>query len=244
MLRTVLVLAFLPLYAILATLVGYPVARLVGSPAPLYALGRFGSRIALLLCGVRTEFEGVDSLQDERNLIVMPNHTSHLDAAILVLILPTGFKAVVKRELYGFPLVHYCFRLAGFIDVDRKNKAQSQQAVGRAVAALKAGSCFLLFPEGTRSPDGMLQPFKKGGFVVALEAGSRIVPVAISGAAELMPKGRFRIRPGTVRVQVLDPVDAGRYSYDQRDLLIEDVRVRIAAALAAPAIQTAMGAPS
>jgi len=92
----------------------------------------------------------------------------------------------------------------------------------------------LIFPEGTRSPTGALGPFKKGAFHVALDAQSRIVPVAVSGARELMPKGAFRVRPGTVTVQILDPIEAGRYSYDSRDRLIEDVRGRIAAALETP----------
>lgn len=218
-------------YAILASLLGYPVARLLRAPGLLYALGRFGARLGLALAGVRCQPEGLDKLKQPHNTVVMVNHTSHLDAALLFGWVPVDFKVVLKKELYRFPFIHNCFDYVGFIKVDRGDPDQARQAVARAVASLKQGSTFLIFPEGTRSRTGELQDFKKGGFVVAIEAGSRIVPVAVVGAAGLMPKGGLRIRPGTVRLRVLDPVDADGYSYDERDRLMGDVRARIAAAL-------------
>ncbi len=231
MIRTVLVLVFLGPYAILASLLGYPLARLAGSPHLLYSLARFALRVSCRLAGIRVVLEGMELLRAPRNTIVMPNHTSHLDAALLFGLVHVEFKAVVKKELYRFPFVHYCLEFAGFIDVDRSDRLQSKRAIARAVESLKAGSCFIIFPEGTRSRTGQLGEFKKGGFVVAIDAGSRIVPVAILGAQLLMPRGGFRIHPGTVRVRVLDPVDAASYSYEERDRLMGVVRGRIAAAL-------------
>src|SRR5262249_39822611 len=175
---------------------------------------------------------GLERLEEGWNTVLMPNHVSHLDAAILFGLLPVQWKAVVKRELYRFPFVHYCLRYAGFIDVDRKDHSEARSAIARAVASLKSGSAFIIFPEGTRSPSGELGAFKKGAFVVAIEAQSRLGPAAILDAAPLMPKGGFCIRPGTVRVRLLDPVDAGEYSYDDRDGLVSEVRGRIARALA------------
>ena len=164
----------------------------------------------------------------------MPNHASNLDAPILFGLIDLQPKAVLKRELYAFPFVHYCLRYAGFIEIDRKDAVQSKGAIARAVAALKAGSTFIIFPEGTRTRTGALGPFKKGAFVVAIEAGSTIVPLAVSGASALLPPGRFLIRPGTIKVRVLDAVDASKYSYVDRERLRDDVRGRIAAALAPP----------
>jgi 1-acyl-sn-glycerol-3-phosphate acyltransferase len=230
--RTILVLVLLGPYAILASLLGYPLARLAGSPRLLYGLARFGVRVSCRLAGIRVVLEGTEHLRAPRNTILMPNHTSHLDAALLFGLLPVEFKAVVKRELYRFPFVHYCLKFAGFIDVNRKDPIQSKRAIARAVESLKAGSNFIIFPEGTRSRTGQLGEFKKGGFVVAIDAGSRIVPVAILGAHLLLPPGGFRIRPGTVRVRVLDPENAASYSYEERDRLMVVVRDRIAAALA------------
>jgi 1-acyl-sn-glycerol-3-phosphate acyltransferase len=232
-LRTLLVVLFLAPYTVLASILGYPLARLQGSPALLYALARFGARAACRLAGIRIELEGIEHVRDHRNLVLMPNHVSNLDAAILVGHIRLPFKAVVKRELYAFPFLHYCLRYAGFIDVDRRDPGQSRSALLRAATSLKAGNCFIIFPEGTRSRSGELGEFKKGAFVVAIEAGSRIAPVAVLGAEKLMPRGRFVILPGTVRIRVLDPVDAASYSYEDRDRLVAEVRGRIAAALPA-----------
>ena len=232
MIRALLIVLFLPAYTLAASALGYVVARLVGSPALLYSLGRLGIRVALFLAGTRIVVEGRERLADHGNTVIVANHVSHLDAPVLVLAFGIDFKAVAKKEVFYVPFFNSVLRFAGFIEVDRSNRAQATRAIARAVSALKAGACFLIFPEGTRSRTGELGPFKKGGFVVAMDAGSRIVPVALTGTRELMPRGGFRIRPGTVRVRVLDPVPAGSYSYDDRDLLIADVRGRIAAALA------------
>jgi 1-acyl-sn-glycerol-3-phosphate acyltransferase len=231
-LRTVLVVLFLGPYAVLASVFGYPIARVLGSPAVLYSLGRFGVRTAFFLAGIRVHLDGLERVKAAHNTVLMPNHVSHLDAAILFGLIPVPWKAVVKRELYRFPFVHYCLRYAGFIDVDRSEPKEARAVLARAVASLKAGSAFIIFPEGTRSDSGALGAFKKGGFAVAIEARSRIVPAAILDAAQLMPKGGFWIRPGTVRVRLLDPVEAGEYSSDDRDGLVAEVRGRIARALA------------
>jgi len=232
MIRALLIVLFLPAYTLAASLLGYGVARLVGSPALLYRLGRLGIRVALFLAGTRIVVEGRDRLADHRNTVIVANHVSHLDAPVLLQALGIDFQAVAKKEVFYVPFFNNVLRFAGFIEVDRADRAQATRAIARAVDALKRGGCFLIFPEGTRSRTGELGPFKKGGFVVAMDAGSRIVPVAVQGTRELMPRGGFRIRPGTVRVRVLDPVRADGYSYDDRDVLIAEVRGRIAAALA------------
>ena len=216
---------------VVSGLVGYGLARLSRSPASLYALGRFGIRVALRLAGTRIEVLGKERLGDHRNTVIVANHGSHLDAPVLLQALGVDFKAVAKKEIFRVPVLSSVLRLAGFIEVDRADRTQATRAIARAVAALKGGDCFLIFPEGTRSRTGELGPFKKGGFVVAMDAGSLIVPVALAGTRDLMPRGRFRIRPGTVRVRVLDPLPAGSYSYGDRDALIAEVRRRMAAAL-------------
>lgn len=232
MIRAVLVFSFLPAYMALASLLGYPLARLLGSPALLYSLGRFGIRVGLLLAGARVVVEGRERLAGIRNTVVMSNHVSLLDAPVLFQALGVDLKAVAKKEVFRFPFLHRCLRYAGFIEVDRSNREQAARAIQAAVSSLRDGHCFLIFPEGTRSRDRRLGPFKKGGFVVAIDAGSRILPVTLSGVHELMPRGSLRIRPGTIRVTVLDPVEAGSYSYATREELMAEVRGRMASALA------------
>ena len=233
MVRSVLVLLFLPVYTLLGSVIGYALARLTGSPLVLYRLARLAVRVSLALAGTKVVFEGLEALlRDHDNVVVMPNHESNLDAPILFGLIPVDLKAIYKREINRFPLFKHALHFAGFIDVDRGQRADARQAMARAVTSLRGGSCFVIFPEGTRSRTGSLGDFKKGGFVVAIEARSRIVPVAITGARALLPRGAFAVRPGQVRVRVLDPVDAAAYSYEDRERLIALVRGRIEAALA------------
>jgi len=231
MLRALLIILVVVPYTAIATLIGLPVAMITHSDAILYRLGHFGVRLALLLAGTRVVVEGGDKITDPRNAVVISNHESHLDAPALFDGLGLDLKAIVKKEIFTWPFFGRVLRRAGFAAVNRKDRIQSGQALARAVESLRAGACFLVFAEGTRSRTGELGPFKKGGFVIAIDAGSRVFPVAVQGGRALMPRGGFRIRAGTVRVRVLDPVDAAGYSYGDRDRLSGEVHARIAAAI-------------
>jgi putative phosphoserine phosphatase/1-acylglycerol-3-phosphate O-acyltransferase len=230
--RTAAALLFLALYLPAASLVGLSVAHLMRSPDVLYTLGRFGIAVALFLSGTHVVVEGREYLGDTHNTVVMPNHVSHLDAPVLFEALGIDFKAVAKKEIFKIPFLGHVLRFAGFIDVDRRDRVQARQALDRAAASLRAGNCFLIFPEGTRSRTGELGAFKRGAFVAAIEARSRVVPCVLQGTGELMPRGQWRMRPGTVRLRLLDPMSTESYSYGDRERLAEDVRGRIAAALA------------
>jgi 1-acyl-sn-glycerol-3-phosphate acyltransferase len=240
MIRAALVLLFFAVYVPPASIFGLLVARLTGRVGILYRLGRAGVRGALFLSGTRVVTEGLERLSDPRNTVVMSNHVSLLDAPVLFQVLGVDFKAVTKKEVFAAPFFGAVLRMAGFIEVDRSDREQARRAMDRTALSLREGACFLVFPEGTRSRTGEMGAFKKGAFVAAMESGSRILPVALTGTRELMPKGRFAIRPGTVRVRVLDPVDAGSYSYADRDRLIGEVKRRIAEALAVEATPDAL----
>ena len=195
MLRAFLIALVVLPYTAAAALVGIPVAMLTGSVATLYRLGHWGVRLALFLAGTRIVLEGRENLGDVRNTVFISNHVSHLDAPVLFEALGTDLKAVVKKEIFAWPFLGPVLRRAGFVAVDRRDRIQSGQALSRAAESLRAGHCFLVFAEGTRSRTGELGAFKKGGFVISLEAGSRIVPVVVQGGRELMPAGGFRVRP-------------------------------------------------
>ena len=231
MLRAILIALVVLPYAALSALVGIPLAMISGSVGILFRLGHAGVRLALFLAGTRVALEGIEKLGDTRNTVVISNHESHLDAPVLFEALGTDLRALVKKEIFSWPFLGPILRRAGFVAVDRRDRIQSGQALSRAAKSLRAGSCFLVFAEGTRSLTGRLGPFKKGAFVIALEAGSRIVPVAVNGGRDLMPRGGFRVRRGTVQVRVLDPLEAASYSNADRDRLMAEVHARIAAAL-------------
>ena len=231
MLRTALVLAFLLPYAVIACPLALLLSMLGGSARPLYLLSGWGLDGAFRLAGIRITTENRERLGDGRNTVIFSNHASHLDAPALYLALRVPFVALAKREVFDIPLFAAVIRRAGFIPIQRGDRTEAAGAVARMVAALREGACVLVFPEGTRSPTGELGPFKKGGFLAAVDARSRVVPVAVHGTRSLMPRHGYALRPGHVRVSILDPVDAGTYSYSDRDLVIAQVRSQIDQAL-------------
>ncbi len=228
--RTALVLAILSVYVPVVGVCACLVAIARGSPAILYRLARPAVRFGLWLLGIRVVVEGLDKVGDARNLVVMANHASHLDGVVLFQGLGIDFKVLAKKELFRIPALGWAMRLSGWIDIDRDATLRARTALSRVVASLRQGACFVTFPEGTRTRTGQLGPFKRGAFLAAGEAGSSILPVAIQGTREALARGRFRVNPSTVRVRVLDPVDAGLYSYGDRNRLVAEVRDRIATA--------------
>jgi 1-acyl-sn-glycerol-3-phosphate acyltransferase len=201
-------------------------ARLTKNTDRLYRVGITGARMALWLAGVRLDVHGLEKIPLGRGAIYMPNHQSNCDPPAVISILPPVL-VLVKQEFFRVPVLGRGMILRGFIPVDRKNREKAIASVERAVDSMKAGNSFLAFPEGTRSPDGRLQPFKKGLFVMAIKAGALIVPISVSGARKVMPKGQFVIHPGRVRITIQDPISAADYPLEQRRDLIKMTREAI-----------------
>jgi len=210
-------------------IVGTPVliyAWLTKNTDQLYQTGVIGARLVLWLSGVRLEVHGWEKIPHGRAAIFMPNHQSNSDPPAMISILPPVL-VMVKQEFFRVPILGAAMTARGFIPVDRRNRERAIAAVERAVESLKAGNSFLAYPEGTRSPDGRLQKFKKGLFVMAIKAGALIVPISISGACKIMPKGRFVIRPGRVRITIHDPICAEDYALEERRKLMNLTRQAI-----------------
>jgi 1-acyl-sn-glycerol-3-phosphate acyltransferase len=131
--------------------------------------------------------------------------------------------------------------LAQFIPVNRRERESALESLDKATEALRAGQSFLIYPEGTRSPDGRLQPFKKGAVVMAIKAGAPIVPMACSGAHRVMQKRSLVVHPGEILVEFLDPIDPAGYTFEQRDEL--NARVHDALAAGLPPDQRPIGFP-
>jgi 1-acyl-sn-glycerol-3-phosphate acyltransferase len=179
---------------------------------------------------VRVKVAGLEHLGDGRGAVLMANHVSLLDPCVMLEAIPVDFKVLVKKELFKLPFLGTALLHAGLVPVDRQNRERARASIAVAVESLKAGNSFLVFPEGTRSRTGELGELKKGVFIAAMEAGSRIVPVAIRGTQPLLPKGRFSLRPGDVTVELLPPVAASDGA--DREQVMAEVRGRIATALA------------
>lgn len=225
-------MAWVALNVVAATLFFGPVVilgSLFGVRGRLYDwAGRNWSRRLLRASGVRVRALGLEHLRPDRSQVLVGNHASHYDVLAVSSQLERPFHFVAKQELEGVPIFGRAWKAAGHISIDRSDRDRAIASLDRAADRLRTESdAVVIFPEGTRSPDGRLQPFKKGAFMLALKAGVELVPFAVSGSRAILPKGSWRVRPGTITVRFGEPVPtAGRTEAD-RDRLIAEVRGRI-----------------
>jgi 1-acyl-sn-glycerol-3-phosphate acyltransferase len=230
MLRTLFIAVFLSLY----TLVVGPLLLLytwvTHNPGPIYWAGVKGVLFFVRAVGVRVRVRGLERIPRGVCLFVA-NHTSSADAPAVVGAIPRRIAILLKESLFKWPIVGQVFLSAHFIPVNRSVRESALASVEKATEALKAGQSLLIYPEGTRSPDGRLQEFKKGAVVMAIKAGVPIVPMACSGAHRIMEKRSLVIHAGEIVVEFLDPIDTSAYSLEQRDILNEKVREALAAGL-------------
>ncbi len=197
----------------------------------LYRNAIRGCRMAVWLAGIRLEIRGREKIPVGRAVVFMPNHQSMCDPPAMMSILPPVL-VLLKRTLFHIPMLGPAMRMHGFVPIDREHRERAMQAVEEAAARLRAGHSFLVYPEGTRSPDGRLLPFKRGAFVMAMKAQAPVVPVSVSGAYKIMRKGSMSLRPGTVRITFHDPVPTEGYEGDARSIVMEKVRAAVVAGLA------------
>ncbi len=196
-----------------------------------WRFAKLQARNLMRLCGVRVHTRGLEHL-GPGPYIFTPNHQSHFDIVALLGLLPGITRFAAKRELFTEPILGAVLRTMGMIPIDR---ADPLDAIDRLSRATRDGSSLVIFPEGTRSRDGALLPFRKGGFVAAIHLGVPVVPVVCKGTTQIMPKGKYlSILPGTAELVVLEPVATEGMTYDDRGRLCDLVRARIEAELARP----------
>jgi 1-acyl-sn-glycerol-3-phosphate acyltransferase len=217
--------------AILAYIaVAAPIAILLGvvfrSKPGMYLLGHGGVGLALGMAGIRYRVAGPRPLA-RTAVVFCSNHESNVDPAVLFQALHAQLHVLYKAELHRFPLMGTVFDVGGFVAVDRQDRRRSFEALEVGAASLRAGNSFLIFPEGTRSQTGQLLPFKKGGFIMAIQAQVPIVPVAVSGGRASMRKGSAIVRPVRVSVRIGDPIPTQGLAVQDRDALIERVRAEV-----------------
>jgi 1-acyl-sn-glycerol-3-phosphate acyltransferase len=209
-------------------------AVFTGRAARLYHVANGGVRLGLWLSGITVVVENAQFILHDRAAVYAVNHTSNVEPPILYSVLSGLYprlRILYKAELRKLPILVRAFDVAGFVPLERGNREQSLPAIERAAEALREGNSFLIFPEGTRSRSGDLLPFKKGGFIMAIQGQAPVVPVAISGARNAMRKGSLVIRPVKIVVRFGQPIETSGLGMPDRDTLIVRARAAVAALL-------------
>lgn len=212
--------AFYATWAVLASWAGIRYA-----PNNVYdRIMRNWSRLILRANGVHVTVEGAEQLDPAHSYVFIANHTSMVDIWVLLVAVPISFRFVAKEELSRVPILGKAMDSAGNIFIDRGNLTSAFAAYDEAAARIRQGMSAMVFAEGTRSRDGRLLPFKKGPFILAIQAGVPAVPVVIEGAFERTPKGSLAVRPGEVRVRIGAPIPTSGMTHDDRNVLSDRAR--------------------
>ena len=189
----------------------------------VHQVARLWGKSILWVSGLRVQVTGAEYLHSISACIYMSNHQSNFDIPVLLGKLPGQVRWLAKAELFKIPIFGRGMRGAGYISIDRSNRASAFQSLARAADTIHSGTSVLIFPEGTRSIDGRLQSFKKGGFVMAVDAQVPIVPIVIQGTQEVMPKGRLLIRRRPVNLVICPAIDTRAFTRKTKDTLMNQV---------------------
>jgi 1-acyl-sn-glycerol-3-phosphate acyltransferase len=226
----VLVLApFLTLLVSIMAIVAVLVFRV--RPSKVQVFPRFWGQVLCRASGVSVTVDGLENLDHDKHYIFAANHGSQFDIFAMQGYLAHDFRFLAKQELFKIPFFGTGMRLAGYIPVDRARGRQAVKSLEAAAQRIAAGTSVIIFPEGTRSLDGMLQSFKAGGMVLAIKAGVPLVPVGISGSFAVLPKGHLLARPGRIRIRIGKPISTKDYELKQKKELADRLHDEVASLL-------------
>ncbi len=232
LLRALVFLLLAPLATLAVSLAALVAIVLLNRPArSVTAMVSFWGRFLCRLAGVRVRVEGLENLEPGRPVILAANHQSQFDIMALQGYLDADFRWMAKEELFRVPVWGTAMRRAGYIPVDRSHGKAAMKSLVEAARRIAEGTSVIIFPEGTRSPDGRLQPFKAGAMVLAIKAGVPLVPVAISGTHRILPKGKLLAQPGRATIRVGKPLSTEGYTSKDKQKLAERLEREVAALL-------------
>ena len=232
MIQATLIYLFVGLYVLILAPFAMLWTFMSGNSALIYRLARFCIRAAGWMGGVRVHVRGREKIAPGTTYVFLSNHQGNFDGPVLVHAIPRDWSALIKKEMMKLPVLSLVLKQVKFIPIERSNPQKARAAIAHGSKLLAAGKSFLAFPEGTRSRDGRLGEFKKGVFIMAIEAQAPVVPVTILDSAKVQPPGKYGIRPGHIQVIFHDPIETKGMTLEDRDRLVQLTRSAISSALA------------
>jgi 1-acyl-sn-glycerol-3-phosphate acyltransferase len=181
--------------------------------------------------GVKVNITGLENIGNRGPYIFVSNHQGWFDIFAALGKLPIRFSWLAKEELFKVPILGHAMLRAGYISIDRRDHRKAIDSMNKAAEVIRQGTSVFIFPEGTRSADGVIRDFKKGAFVLAVKSQQPVVPISISGSYRILLKNSREIHPGEIRFSIGKPIETGGTDAASRDLLIEEVREAIRANL-------------
>ena len=224
MIRTLYITIWVGFATLVAGTLVIVLSFFVRSGKPLHKIARLWGKSILVVSRIKVSVKGLANIDPSSPYIYMPNHQSNFDIPVLLGHLTVQFRWLAKMELFKIPIFGRAMRKAGYISIDRNDRESAFGSLEVAAKKIKSGVSVLIFPEGTRSRDGKIRSFKKGGFVMAVDAGVPIVPVVITGTRAIMSKDKFRIYPGHVSMVIHKPISTSTYTRETKEALMESVR--------------------
>lgn len=216
---------------VLDTIISGALGTLVGIIPPrgdwTVRVARVWGRVALTGAAIRVRCEGAELVPRGGPVVFMANHESWVDIPALIMAIPVQVRFLAKKSLFSVPFLGWAMAAMGFIPVDRVNRRTAVGSFEEAAARIRTGRSVLLFPEETRTRDGNLLPFQRGGFLIALKAGVPIVPVGLEGPRRCLPKHGYLVRPGTVTVRFGNAIPTAELGVTAKGALMEQTRAAI-----------------
>ena len=193
----------------------------------VHYIGKFWSLLNVYLSGTRLSIKGKEKIRKGQSYIVMSNHQSLFDVWALIGKLPIQIRWIIKSDLMKIPVFGYALERMGNIYIDKRRRKDAIYGLEKAITKIRTGTSVVLFPEGTRSLDGRLLTFQKGGAAIALKSGVPILPVTVNGGRFVLPKGTLALMPGMIRIIVGDEIDPKAFKENERELLMARVKAAI-----------------
>ncbi len=191
---------------------------------PFQTAAHIWAKLLMFFSGVKVSTHGLENIPRDKALILVSNHQGAADIPILLACLPVRFRFAIKKELFSIPVFGWYLRRADYFPVNREMIFSAYKMVTTIVKILNAGGSVLVFPEGTRSRNGSLGEFKRGSLMAALQSGAPIVPIAISGSYDILPRGSRLFKPVKVKLSVGKPVYIkSEEEYDRKVKEIRDI---------------------